>query len=115
MFNRSEIMTAAWVIVRRFKGNDETPGQRLSRALRCVWWDAKQNARRAREAAARAAAHVAQFAGLTAAQLRANLFAFECKDSLRGSDWTRLDAMRAALREAVAREALATLHKVLAQ
>ena len=104
MFNKSEIMSAAWVIVRRFKGN---LAERLSRALSYVWWDAKEKARIARNLAARAAATVAQFANTTTAQLRADLWAFECKDTMRGSDWTRLDAMRAALSQAEAREALA--------
>lgn len=92
------------MIVRRFKGN---LAQRLSRALSLVWWDAKEKARIARNLAARAAASAAQFANVTAAQLRADLWAFECKDTMRGSDWTRLDALRAALSEAEAREALA--------
>ncbi|MDB5660445.1 MAG: hypothetical protein JWS10_3060 [Cypionkella sp.] len=72
-----------------------------------MWWDAKENARIARNLAARAAASAAQFANVTAAQLRADLFAFECKDTMRGSDWKRLDAMRAMLSKAEAREAAA--------
>lgn len=40
--NRAKIMKAAWVSVRRFAGNRESLHQRLSRALRKVWFEAKQ-------------------------------------------------------------------------
>ena len=102
--NKSEIMRAAWVIVRRFKGD---LAQRPSRALSYVWWDTKEAARIARNLAARAAASAAQFSTATVAQLRANLWAFECKDTMRGSDWQRLDAARAALTQAEARAPVA--------
>ncbi len=107
MFNKSEIMTAAWVIVRRFAGNRETYAQRLSRALKLVWWNAKQEARTARDAAARAVAAAAQFAALTAAQLRAAVEGMENRDGLRWADLNRLTELRAALSKALAREALA--------
>jgi hypothetical protein len=98
MFNKSEIMTAAWVIVRRFAGNRETHAQRIARALKYVWWKAKEAAR---ELAARVAAAPASPAR-PVAEIRADLFAFECKDTLRGSDWTHLDALRGELAQALA-------------
>jgi hypothetical protein len=93
MFNRSEIMRRAWAIVKKGSDWQRYRLRRLRYALQDAWNEAKR--------AAKAASNT------TAAQLRADLWAFECKDTMRGSDWTRLDAMRATLSEAEAREALA--------
>ena len=93
MFNKSEIMRRAWAIVKKGSEWRKYRLRRLRYALQDAWGEAKR--------AARASTNV------TAAQLRADLWAFECKDTMRGSDWTRLDAMRAALSEAEARESLA--------
>lgn len=40
-----------------------------------------------------------------AVEVRRDLLSWECKDSLRGSDWTHLEALRAELRAALDREA----------
>ena len=93
MFNKSEIMRRAWAIVKKGSEWQKYRLRRLRYALQDAWGEAKR--------AAKAATNT------TADQLRADLWAFECKDTMRGSDWTRLDAMRATLSEAEAREALA--------
>ncbi|MEI4473344.1 hypothetical protein [Frigidibacter sp. MR17.24] len=99
-YDRVAIMKAAWVIARRFHGrNSETLPQLLSRALKMVWWDAKQAARIAAQVAAHLA-HRAMAAPRAVETIRRDLLAFECKDSLRGSDWQHLDALRAELRSA---------------
>ena len=93
MFNKSEIMRLAWAIMKKGSEWQKYRVRRLRYALQDAWGEAKRATRAATNA--------------TAAQLRADLWAFECKDTMRGSDWTRLDALRAALSEAEAREALA--------
>ena len=93
MFNKSEIMRRAWAIVKKGSEWQKYRLRRLRYALQDAWGEAKRAAKAATNS--------------TAAQLRADLWAFECKDTMRGSDWTRLDAMRATLSEAEAREALA--------
>lgn len=94
--NKAKLMRAAWVIVRRFEGNGETLHARLSRALKLVWWEAKQEARRAAEAAARLAAQATVVVRPITAVL-ADIRDLECRSSLRGNDWDRLDALRAEL------------------
>lgn len=90
MFNKSEIMRRAWSIVKKGRDWQKYRLRRLRYALQDAWGEAKRTARAATNS--------------TAALLRADLWAFECKDTMRGSDWTRLDAMRQALAEAEARE-----------
>lgn len=82
MFNRSEIMKTAWIIARRFAGNRETWAQRLSRALKSVWWDAQQAARIAARAAAENAAKAAQFAAMSLADLQRAIVSMENIDFL---------------------------------
>lgn len=89
MFNKSEIMRRAWAIVKKGSEWQKYRLRRLRYALQDAWNEAKR---------------ATKAASSTAAQLRADLWAFECKDTMRGSDWTRLDAMRAALSEAEALE-----------
>ena len=98
-YNRAAIMKAAWVIVRRFAYLKGPLAAKLSRALKSVWWDAKQVAR----IAAHAAAQVARMAQCIrpAAEIRAAILELECKDSLRGSDWQRLDTLQSELRMAL--------------
>lgn len=93
MFNKSEIMRRAWAIVKKGSEWHKYRLRRLRYALQDAWNEAKCAAKTA--------------TNTIIAQLRADLFAFECKDTMRGSDWTRLDAMRATLSEAEAREARA--------
>ncbi|MEI4471512.1 hypothetical protein [Frigidibacter sp. MR17.24] len=97
-YDRAAIMKAAWVIVRRFLGRTrETLTQLLSRALKMAWWQAKE------EMAVKAAV-AAEFAQRRAPRaieaIQRELLSFECKDSLRGSDWLHLDALRAELHAA---------------
>jgi hypothetical protein len=98
--DRAAIMTKAWVIVRRFKGNGETLHAKLSRALKSVWWDVKQAAR----VAAALALSSAQRDACTrsASEVRSAIHVLECKDRLIGSDWRHLDDLRGELRAAAA-------------
>ena len=104
-FDRTQIMTEAWTIARRFAGNRETWGQRLSRALKLVWWNAKEALRRAVENARLAVEKASALAGRTAASLRAEIEQLENTDRLGFDGIERLAAARRALGEAVAREA----------
>ena len=94
-YNLSAIMKDAWTIVRRFARSREPLRQKLARALRCVWWDARQAAKAAARMAAEAACIVAI---RPAEEVRAEIFLIECKDRLEPCDWRRLDALRAELR-----------------
>ena len=97
--DRAKIMQDAWTIARRFAGNRETWGQRLSRALKYVWWDVKEAARQAAAQDAYRAAQRAAFASARPAEeIRTEIWTLECKDRLAGADWQRLDALRAELR-----------------
>lgn len=104
-FDRAQIMTEAWTIARRFAGNRETWGQRLSRALKLVWWNVKETLLRAVENARLAVERAAAFAGRSAASLRAEVEDMENTDRLGFDGIERLAAARRALGEAVAREA----------
>lgn len=97
MFNRSEIMKTAWIIARRFAGNRETWAQRLSRALKSVWWDAQQAARIAARAAAEKAAKAAQIAAMSLADLRAAIIDLENCDRLGFAGMTILTEYQRAL------------------
>ena len=105
MYNRAEIMKAAWVIVRRFAGNRETLVQRLSRALRSTWCDAKRAVEVARRASAAIAAKIARFAGKSVADLQSAIAALENSDWLGRDGLERLSDTRAALTVAMVREA----------
>ena len=106
MFNRAEIMKAAWVIVRRFAGNRETLAQRLSRALRSAWGDAKMAINVALRLAAANAAKIARFAGKSVADLQLTIAALENTDWLGRDGMETLSETRAALTTAIAQEAL---------
>ncbi|WP_407491865.1 hypothetical protein [Pseudooceanicola sp. MF1-13] len=105
-YDRSEIMTEAWKIVRRFLGNGETLGGLLSRALKSVWWTAKEKVRAARLVAEREAKQ-RQLAERSAASIRAELTDMENRDTLGHAGMARMDELRNALRAADAREAAA--------
>jgi hypothetical protein len=90
MFNRSEIMKKAWIIARRFAGNRETWAQRLSRALKSVWWDAQQAARIAASAAAEKAAKAAQFAHMSLTDLQNAILSMENSDFLGWAGMAKL-------------------------
>ncbi|WRH64414.1 MAG: hypothetical protein RSE12_08875 [Fuscovulum sp.] len=97
MIDRRAVMQAAWTIARRFAGNRETWGQRLSRALKSVWWDAKEKARQAAEAIRAAAAHAEAMARTTVAELRAELDWLENSDARLG--WQRQERISFLRRE----------------
>lgn len=100
--DRAKIMQDAWKIARRFAGNCETWGQRLSRALKVVWWNVKEAARQAAaQEAYRAAQRAAFLSSRTADVIRDEILILECKDRLEGHDWRRLDTLRAELHRAV--------------
>ena len=102
MFNKSEIMRRAWVWAKQDLWSARAPKSKLraflAAAVKRAWAEVKMLATRVTAPA------VAQ---RLASEIRADLFAFECKDTMRGSDWTCLDIMRAALTAAEAREAVA--------
>ena len=98
--DRRALMQAAWTIARRFAWTKETWAQRLSRALKSVWWDAKERSRQAAEAARAAAAHAADLARLPVDALRCELVTLENSDARLG--WAR-------------QERISTLRRVLAQ
>ncbi|MGM0740156.1 MAG: hypothetical protein ACQEVT_01090 [Pseudomonadota bacterium] len=98
-YNRAEIMTAAWVIVRRFQGNGETLPRLLSRALRSAWFTAKMNASvKARKAPDDIRA---------AAAIKAEIQDMENRDTLGHEGIERLADLRAAHHAAEEREAAA--------
>ena len=105
MYNRAEIMKAAWVIVRRFAGNRETLAQRLARALRSAWCDAKMAVEIARRVSASSAAKIARFAGKSVAALQAAITALENTDWLGRDGMEMLSHTRAALTIALVQEA----------
>lgn len=102
-FDRTQIMQEAWTIARRFAGNRETWGQRLSRALKLVWWNVKEAARRVVEFAHRAAEEATRFAGRSAASIRAEVEDMENTDRLGFDGIERLAAARRALSDQYAR------------
>ena len=96
--DRRAIMQAAWTIARRFAGNPETWGQRLSRALKSVWWNVKQAQRIAKEAAMRAAVKIAPIRSVDS--LKAEIITLENSDRLGWAGMERLSALQAELRNA---------------
>lgn len=98
-FDRAAIMKDAWVIVRRFRGNGETLRGLLSRALKAVWWKAKEAARVAAMVAARAA-QVATQRIRSAREIHADILSLENKDRMILADFDRLHSLRAELRAA---------------
>ena len=103
-YDRRQIMNAAWTMARRFAGNRETWGQRLSRALKQAWWDAKHAVRIARQAAADAAAKAARYGAMTADQMRDAVITMENTDRLGWAGIQELAEMRRALAARVAAE-----------
>lgn len=65
LYDRRRIMNVAWTIARRFAGNSESWPQRLSRALKLAWEDAKRDAQVAVEISRQREAKAARFAGMT--------------------------------------------------
>lgn len=101
--NRRALMNAAWTIARRFAGNRETWGQRLSRALKSVWWSMKTDARLAAQTAARLAAATAEAARKSVVDLRAEVMAMEnCDAPLGWSGIERLATLRLELAQRAA-------------
>lgn len=98
MFNKSEIMKRAWVWAKQDLWRDRAKQSELRRyfaaALKRAWAEAKADAAR------KASAPV--FVSRPIAEIEAELFIFECKDTIRGSDWPRFDALRAELARTVA-------------
>ena len=87
-YDLSHIMKEAWVIANRFRGNSETWNQRLSRALKVVWWQEKQKAQQK---------VVLVKTERTKEEVLHDIRAFESKDTIRGNDWKILDELRREL------------------
>ena len=94
-YNRSQIMKAAWEIVRRFEGNGEPRKQLMSRALKAAWFNAKSEAEVARSVAAATAEREA-LAQRPASVLQAEITDLENKTRLNNAGQDRLSALRSA-------------------
>ena len=101
--DRRALMNAAWTVARRFARNRETWGQRLSRALKLAWGDAKEAAATAARVAAHAAAQAATLARMATAQLRAAVIDLENCDARLG--WERQERLSTRRRELAQRAA----------
>ncbi len=101
--NLSTLMSEAWKIVRRFRGNGETLRGLLSRALKSVWWRTKRDAAISAAGAARKARDLAERAR-PAAVIFADILSLENKSRLGVDGIHRLSALRAAYRAALANE-----------
>lgn len=93
--DRAELFRLAWAMARQDLWSLRLPASRLRglfhAALKRAWATVKcQAAYRAKRLAAFAVARPAD-------EIRADILTLECKDRLRGSDWQRLDALRAEL------------------
>jgi hypothetical protein len=99
-YNRSEIMKAAWVIYRRFVGNDETHHQRLARTISFAWSEAKMNANIERSRSKTKKEHEA-LAARPIASLRNEIIKLENKTYLRPEGMTYLANLKAAYTTAI--------------
>lgn len=95
-YDRSEIMQAAWAIVRRFLGNGESLIALLSRALKAAWSKAHEKARVARVVALAEKAREAS-AARSAADLEAEIADLENRDRLGPKGLQKLQELRVAL------------------
>ena len=103
-YDRSKIMKAAWVIVRRFKGNGESHAALLSRALKAAWFTAREEVRVARMAA-KAAQQREALANRPVVEVEAEIARLEQKNYQGHEGRERLRELHAALRTAANREA----------
>lgn len=103
-FDHSAIMTAAWVIVRRFQGNGEPLRQLMARALRSAWFTAKMEAEVQRKVA-EAMKEREALAARPAATLWGLIQDLENRDRLGHEGIERLSQLRAAYHVAAKREA----------
>lgn len=101
--DRRALMKSAWTIARRFAGNRETWGQRLSRALKSVWWSMKRDAELSAQAAARLAATAAEAARKTVADLLAEVTDLQNCDAPLG--WAGIERLSTLRRELAQRAA----------
>ena len=92
-------------ILRRFAGNRESLAQRLSRAVRSAWSDAKMAVEVARRVSASNAAKIARFAGKSVPDLQGAIAALENTDWLGRDGMEMLSESRAALSVAMVQEA----------
>lgn len=101
--DRRVLMNAAWTIARRFAGNRETWGQRLSRALKSVWWSMKRDAEVAARIAATLAAAAAEAARKSVAHLQAEVTDLQNCDAPLG--WAGIERLATLRRELAQRAA----------
>ncbi|HBZ45308.1 MAG TPA: hypothetical protein DEO85_14925 [Maritimibacter sp.] len=94
-YDRKAIMTEAWEIVRRFLGNGETLAQLLSRALKAVWWSARQKMRVAQSVEASMAAK-RKLETLPSDELAQRIENLENRDVLGASGLRELSDLRSA-------------------
>ena len=101
--DRRSLMKSAWTIARRFAGNRETWGQRLSRALKSVWWAMKRDAELAARTAADLAKATVEAALKSVADLRAEVVDMENCDAPLG--WSGIERLSTLRRELAQRAA----------
>lgn len=93
--DRSELFRLAWALAKQDLWSLRLPASRLRGlfrgALSRAWAEMK------RRAAYRAAQRLAFATARPVAAIQTDILLLECKDTLRGSDWQRLDALRAEL------------------
>ncbi|MEQ8898647.1 MAG: hypothetical protein RID23_16295 [Roseovarius sp.] len=103
-YDLSKIMKAAWMIVRRFKGNGESHAALLSRALKAAWFKAREEVRVARMAA-KAAEEREALANQSVAAIEAEIARLEQRNYLGHEGRERLRELHAALQTIARREA----------
>ena len=93
--DRAELFRLAWIWAKQDLWSHRAPASRLrayfKAALVRAWQDMKARAKR------RAAMIAAAASARPLAVVQAALWAFECKDPLRGNDWNTLAALQAEL------------------
>ncbi|OWU70510.1 hypothetical protein [Marinibacterium profundimaris] len=93
--DRAELFRLAWAWAKQDLWSRRLPASHLRglfrEALKRAWADLKRTAARL------AAQRKTTAATRPAAQIQTDILVLECKDRLHGSDWQRLDALRAEL------------------
>ncbi len=93
--DRAELFRLAWIWAKQDLWSHRAPASRLrayfKAALARAWRELKARAQR------RAAMIAAAASARPLAVVQAELWAFECKDTLRGADWETLAALQAEL------------------
>lgn len=101
--DRAELFRLAWAIAKQDLWSYRAPASKLRSYFKAALVKAWQEMKR--QAAYRAAMIAAAADARPVEVVRAELWAFECKDSIRGADWQTLAALKAELAAAELRAA----------